>query len=745
MRKASFSSNVSAPTLHTVVVVLVGAILAAVPLYATQYVFTGLIFEKTMLFYGLMTLLILAYLWLVHTDRQYLPSFNLVGWAFALLIIGWIVSMLTSQQPYPSFWGIFNRMEGLVSWLYYFAFFVVIIGTLKKLADWWMVLKITMFGVALVVLYALAQLFGISLFATSANRWRVESTLGNPVFLGGYLASVLPLILVWAFSLKSSKWAWALMVAAIVIWVFTLSRGAWIAGVVAVPLTLTFYFYRYRPVLIKKTLVFLGFGFIAVAILSVSWLIAPKGSAFKNIGDKMIVRSESMFYRQNNWTIGLQAFIQKPLTGWGLENFHVAYDQNYRVFDRHVGFTESHVDRPHNEYIGVAVAGGLGALIPYLLIIGYAIYFGWRQAKSKLDPDIHLIHIGMLGALIGYAIFVFTAFNLITNILFLILALAWMNQFSSNYQKIRTCRFYQPILVLLGVIAVVAAYFTIVVPVQAVRLADQATIELQKKNYRGSLELFKKALAKKSFMSNTIRAQMSVLTSSGGALTIDNQQLTEFQKYTGSILRDIFKTEPYTSYTHMIVGMFYGSLSDKLPEFIPIADSVFQETADLSPKKGETWLRWGEMYADLGDWPKAKPKFERSMELDPFNRDIKFTSGVWYIYFGESERGDELVNRAMQANHPAQIADVKKIGDAFEHAGRYDKVETLYRQIIDKPQNTQDTVYAIVALIDAYRRSNRWADARTLAEELSKYELDPNEVAQLIRDIESRVVPPSFE
>jgi tetratricopeptide (TPR) repeat protein len=634
-------------------------------------------------------------------------------------------------------------MEGLVAWLYYFALFVMATGTLKKPADWWMVIRVAATGMALVVLYALAQLFRIDLFAMSSDRWRVESSLGNPVFLGGYLASAIPLLFVGAVSLKSHRWlAWTLLSLSVLVLICTLSRGAWIAGIVAVLLTLILYFYRYRSAWIKKTLLFLGVGLAVFVVLTIGWLMSPKDSAFRSIGERTIFRSESMLYRQNNWVIGWRSFIQKPLTGWGLENFHVAYDQNYQVFDRHVSFQESHVDRAHNEYVGVAVAGGLIALIPYLLMLGGAIYLGWRQTKTRLDSDTYLLNIGMLGAIVGYAAFVFTAFNLVTNILFLVLALAWANQLNYNDKKGSRLQFPKFAVGLLGLATLSAAYFTVLLPVQAVRLADLGTLSFQQSgDYNGSLSWFKKALAKRSFMSNTIRAQMSVISSSGSVLAIDNNQLKEFQKYTGNILQDIFKTEPYTSYAHMIVGMFYGNLSGKLPEFVPIADKVFQETVGIAPKKGETYLRWGETYANLGNWAMAEPKLEEAIQKDPNNYNVRFIGGVWHIWFGAVEEGNELVKRAIKEGHSAGFLDVKQIGDALEHANRHDKAELLYRQIIENPQNEQETVYATVELIDAYRRMGRWADAKTLTDQLRQYEIDKSELGQLIQDIENQVAP----
>ncbi|MBN2585357.1 O-antigen ligase family protein [Patescibacteria group bacterium] len=726
---------------HSLAVALIGVTLAVVPFYATRYVFAGLMFQKAMLFYILVTTLLLVYLWLIYKDSRYLPKFSLVGWFFLLLILGLTISTVTSQQPYLSFWGSFNRMEGLISWIYYFAFFVVITGVLRKPADWWQAIRFALVGVALVVIYALGQILRIRPFVPSADALRVESTLGNPVFLGGYLASAVPLMLAWVLSLRSSfwvRWGWVFYGLTALVLILTLSRGAWIGALVAVPIALSIYFYRYRPKWVKSVLIAAGVGAGLFVLFTLVWLVSPSGSLVKQVGKKAIFRSESMIYRQRSWTNGLKAFAEKPLLGWGLENFHIAFDKNYKALPQPTfGFTESHVDRAHNEYIGVAVAGGLVALLPYLLLLGYALYRGWRYARLQEQSDSYLINLGLLGAMVGYAVFVFTAFNLITNILFLIFGLAWMNQISTSPDSPSARRAYRPVLVILALVTLSGAYFTIVSPIWAVRLADRGTVEFRhSSNFNKSLTLFQKALAKRSFMSNVIRSQMSVISAAEPVvLAMDHPDITKFQAYTGEILRQNFITEPYTSYNTMIVAMFYGSLAKKSPDYINIMDQVFQKTIDLTPTKGEGWFRWGEAYAKLGDWPHAKEKFEQAMTIDPYSYDIKFTSGVWYLTFGEIGRGDELIKSALQAGHRAGFVEVKQIGDALLKSNQFDRAEKLYQQIIDDPQNDQETVYAITELVDVYRAAGRLSDARALASELRGYNVDENQLNQLLSEL----------
>src|SRR4030042_5153367 len=109
------SSQISNP-LATVAIWLVGIIVAIVPLWSPTYVFIGTSFNKAVLFYILMTVLILVYFGLIWRDKSYLPKFNLVGWSFLGLVMALAVTTLTSVQPYVSFWGTFHRTDGWLMW-----------------------------------------------------------------------------------------------------------------------------------------------------------------------------------------------------------------------------------------------------------------------------------------------------------------------------------------------------------------------------------------------------------------------------------------------------------------------------------------------------------------------------------------------------------------------------------------------------------------------------------------------------
>src|SRR4030042_5870756 len=290
MVKQKDSSIAAAPVLHLIAVWLVGLILAVVPLFAVRYVFAGIGFEKALLLYGLVTILAVVYVVLVFKDDKFRPTFNVVGWGFATLLVVLGLSTIFSVQPYASFWGAFNRMEGYISWIYYFAFFVIASSVLKNPKDWWIVIRIALIGATLISLYGLGQALHLKGLTPSLDVLRVESTVGNPVFLGGYLASAIPLTMIWALSTKSRSWrnlGLALVVLEVIILFLTFSRGSWIGAILGRLVVIVAYLYKNRS---SATKWLIGGAVILVILVGVgvlAWGLSSEGSIVRSWGDKI--------------------------------------------------------------------------------------------------------------------------------------------------------------------------------------------------------------------------------------------------------------------------------------------------------------------------------------------------------------------------------------------------------------------------------------------------------------------------
>jgi tetratricopeptide (TPR) repeat protein len=109
------------------------------------------------------------------------------------------ISTLLSENPAVSVFGGYYRREGLLAWASYIAFFFAVLGwasargtaRLSGLLDLMLLASVIPAG------HAIQQRLGMDFFfVVNLDISRPNGTLGNPIFLGAYLALLLPLTIV---------------------------------------------------------------------------------------------------------------------------------------------------------------------------------------------------------------------------------------------------------------------------------------------------------------------------------------------------------------------------------------------------------------------------------------------------------------------------------------------------------------------------------------------------------------------
>lgn len=179
---------------------------------------------------------------------------------------------------------------------------------------------------------------------------RVVATLGNPDFLGAYIAMILPFILFANFKQSFVKPLLSfIMILSILI---TQSRSALLAaGFVLI----AFVFSKLQA---KKAKII----FSSIILLIVLILVANKNF--------LSTRTSIWDTRGLIWSHGVKAVIDKPLLGVGQENFEL-------VFPKALNFK---VDNAHNIFLEIGVSSGIIGLILFALIVLTAI----KQADLKI-------------------------------------------------------------------------------------------------------------------------------------------------------------------------------------------------------------------------------------------------------------------------------------------------------------------------------------------------------------------------
>lgn len=273
--------------------------------------------------------------------------------------------MILGINPLQSLWGQYYRYQGFVTQLALCSIVLLVgNGVAYKLnfGKLFRYIALSALGISiLVIVQSLAYyLLHISLFVFLG---RMTATLGNPNFTGSYLVMCFPFVYLLFHSKPRNMILITVLVGNAII--LTQSRGS----VVVFLTILVLLSFGSR----KSFLIFLIS--IVFGILLVFGLLYRESSSFDN--------------RYLIWQKGVEAFFQRPVIGWGLENFEIAFKSTLSNKAYDSDLREIRVDKAHNEFLETGVATGSVGLLVYILLLIVSLQVFWRkreypQAKASL-------------------------------------------------------------------------------------------------------------------------------------------------------------------------------------------------------------------------------------------------------------------------------------------------------------------------------------------------------------------------
>lgn len=298
----------------------------------------------------------------------------------------WITAF-TAERPLFAIWSNFERGEGAWQMLHYFAFFALISLLFRTKSEWKGVAIVQMIAGSYVALYAVAQGLinaiiarngaesaeALTKWIISPNMAALSGTLGNPSYLGGYLifSIIFGIYLVRTETNALWRYIWASGLTLQGIMFFTAkTRGSFVAVGVGILIMLFVWALQKKKGVLHNTLLMIGGAAIAGATAILVFTI--KGDAIRSL--------EPRFW---TWNSALSGVIERPLTGWGTENFPFIFDKYYN--QNHYGI-QSWFDRAHNTLIEYATSGGLPLMIAYLAIFAVLYMKVWKKERSGWRP-----------------------------------------------------------------------------------------------------------------------------------------------------------------------------------------------------------------------------------------------------------------------------------------------------------------------------------------------------------------------
>ena len=578
------------------------------PLVLSGNFFFPFVGPKSLYFMGFVEVIFLAYLFLVFSCSKYRPKFNLLSVSLTLFSFVLILSTLFGADPSYSFWSKYERMTGLLMWFHLLAFFIVTSSVLKK-KDWHKVFAVSLFVAVLIGLISLLAKAGASSFVEMSRQ---GSTLGNSSFMATYLLFN-AFFAIYLFSQNKFK-IYSLSCFSLILLALFFSGGrastlSFLGGIFLLSL-LWLAFTRQG----KQKLV----GVILLAVFSLGAL----GAMFSVLQPDSFVRQKFMENAGKDrlmvWGMAWQGLMERPLLGWGPENFDLVFSKHFEPciflpeYGRDIWF-----DRTHNIVFDTLAASGIIGLLSYLGIFISVFYALWRKYfKDKLD----FWTVGIFSTLlVAYFIQNLTVFDMVSSYMMLFLVLGFLSYMLAPSRTTDTV-FKSPRPLLIAGLSALFLLSFIKFVVQPIIADSYIIYALGAPTSTERIDLAKKALnasplgryqLREIFADNTTK-----YINSGEQGKMSEEDIKKELAFVAGELKKSTEEAPLNYRNYLKLGEFYNFYSRFDSTKLVEAEKILDKTIELSPTNQQGYWTLAQTKAYQKDFVAAFALAEQALQLN---------------------------------------------------------------------------------------------------------------------------------
>ncbi len=650
-----------------------------VPLFVADSLFFPYITGKAIAFRALTALAVIFWAGLIWREPTLMPKRSIWLAALGVFIGVLTLSTFTSIDWYRSFWSNYERMEGLVTFLYLGAWALVLstVFRLEVFRRWFWTTMLFVSG--LLVLLAIIDGARAGSFNGAV---RLDATLGNPIYLAVYMLFGLGVSAVVALRARSLATRLLLGILALgQLWALyaTATRSAILGLIGGLIVAAVIFAWRGRsfPGARRLVIAFLA----AVVVLTGGFWLARESSFVQ--GSPVLSRIVNISlsdattrHRLMNWDMGWRGFLERPITGWGLENYMVVFSRFYNpeLYD-----AEQWFDRTHNIYIDWLVSAGVLGLAAYLFLLATALYYIWKRPRSIAEVSV------LSGLILAYAIHNIFVFDSLTSYMILFAGLAWLVTESSNpnhqEEPLINERGSKIAAVIFGVAAMVSLWWAVIVPWRGAQLLVET---LNTGDPVSKLDYFNQAVDWGGPGQVEVREQL--IQQSGFLLAAPAALAAEAQ----TLIDSEMKKEIDRSPTNVRALLFYGSylrINKRAAEAIP----YLERAVELSPTKQMILFELVYALDGAGRKTEALAVARKAYELAPKFRTAAEIYATWLGRTGQQDEARKiLASLPVELSENLDLDEVNRQINSFIAAERYDLAASLWQKVVDEhPQNAE--------------------------------------------------------
>src|SRR4030042_2632303 len=284
--------------------------------------FFPFVVPKTIFFRIIVDIIFIVFILLAVSNSKFRPKLTPFTLAIVVFLLMLVLASVLGVNFTRSFWSVFERMEGLLTFFHLFAFFIVLTSVFKEKKYWERILSASILVGIFIAFNAMTS---------TSPTTRGGGTRGNSSLFSAYILFNLFFAIIF---LVTKKGVWRLFYAtALVVFLCSLffNPGGFTTGAVAA-LIIGMFIMLFGFLLV---VLFLSdqkkLKIIVLSLMVLFALVALGFSQTDYIKQKTedLWQSGSVQSRLVVWNMGWQSWQERFWLGWGLENFNVPFIKHF--------------------------------------------------------------------------------------------------------------------------------------------------------------------------------------------------------------------------------------------------------------------------------------------------------------------------------------------------------------------------------------------------------------------------------
>lgn len=670
---------------------------------------------KNFIFRILVEIALVLYVLLALKRPEFRPRASHVLYAFGGLVIWMGLATLLSVDPLKSLWSNFERMEGYVGLVHLFAFFVIAGAVLTQSKLWDKFLITSVAASTYMGFLALLQIMG-ALPISSQSGARADINFGNATYLAVYMLFHFFLTLYLLSRERVSRGMQAFYGVALVLQAmgiyYTQTRGALlglVGGLIVAALYIAVRGSTGEYASLRKWALGGIIGIVALAGLFMVLRDTPIIQSSETLARLASISVDDPTTRSrlfNIWPMAVSGGLERPITGWGQENFNYIFNKHYRP---EMYIQEPWFDRAHNQFLDYLVAGGVPA---FLFYVSLYVLAAWVIVRSALNIPQQAALMGLLAAYAFNNMFVFD--NLGSAIFFMVL-LAFVHGLSRKELPSRilfTAPLSDRALSVVApalVVVMLAASWSLNAPgvVRARHLTAAAsnTPDVAFAHYQAALNSTVWPYTAFGYQESAEQV-MQFASAAAGNSTVDpaiRDDIFALATSSGERLATMRKDD---ARIELFLSSLYNALGDEKKSL-----EYARTAVSHSPQKQQLLFQLGGMQLEVGDINEALKTFERAWRLAPEYTTARLMYAQAFYLAGNAASADILIRELFGDT----IVDDEQLLSIYTATRQYNRAAAIWQLRIDKaPEDINLRVQLAQLYLNAGNKTKAIETLRTI-------------------------------